>query len=127
MLIEGLAGGHGGRLLAHPRLLGCHLEVFPTVLPAGLDPGVVPTVPRGPGGSEGGIAAWQLGLFSPAWPRRLSRIVEVDGDPVVQLEVVTGLKAWALLDEEQHRERFKDLVRAYIDVVKHQRDGRVIC
>ncbi|MGW0779050.1 hypothetical protein ACWD01_36925 [Streptomyces sp. NPDC002835] len=55
--------------------------------------------------------------------------------PVVQLEqqdptafpVVIGLKAWALLDEEQQRERSKDLVQAYIDVVQDQRDGRAIC
>lgn len=97
--------------------------------------------------SEEDGAVWQLAIYSP-WPelhctptpQTFEEIIEADAGlspiyrAVVQIEqqdpaalpVVIGLKAWALLDPEQQRESFKDLVQAYVDVVQHQRDGRAI-
>lgn len=97
--------------------------------------------------SEEGDAAWSLAIFSP-WPepdrtptpQTFEEIIEADAglspmyravvqveqqDPT-QLPIIIGLKAWALLDPEQQRDSFKDLLQAYVDVVQHQRDGRAI-
>ncbi|MFG3110557.1 hypothetical protein [Streptomyces tendae] len=53
-------------------------------------------------------------------------VVQVEQQEPDQLPIVIGMKAWALLDPEQQRESFKDLLHAYVDVVQHQRDGRPI-
>jgi len=53
-------------------------------------------------------------------------VVQVEQQEPEQLPIVIGVKAWALLDAEQQRESFNDLLQAYVEVVQHQRDGRPI-
>ncbi|MEU8855722.1 hypothetical protein AB0C48_13705 [Streptomyces sp. NPDC048556] len=53
-------------------------------------------------------------------------VVQAEQQDPDQFPIVIGAKAWALLDIDQQRESFNELLQAYVDVVQHQRDGRPI-
>lgn len=48
-------------------------------------------------------------------------VVRIEQEHPDDLPVIIGMRAWALLDEEQQRKHFHSLLQAYVEIVRRDR------